>query len=126
MKGDEIVVATDRGNTFRVTEDNEAECRSCGEPIIWCVTAKGKKMPVDGGDTVYWMGALQSLGGTMRYFRSYTDDTLHGLPRHDSGYLVNRKPVVTKFFPARNTKRQTATSTRMGNGFIKKLKGMGL
>lgn len=47
MKGDMIEVTTERGNIFRVTEDNESECRSCGEPILWCVTAKGKKMPVD-------------------------------------------------------------------------------
>lgn len=47
MKGDQIEVLTERGNTFRVTEDNEAECRSCGAPILWCVTVKGKKMPVD-------------------------------------------------------------------------------
>lgn len=46
-QGDEIEVMTERGNTFWVTEDNEAECRSCGAPIIWCTTAKGKKMPVD-------------------------------------------------------------------------------
>jgi hypothetical protein len=47
MTGDQIEVLTDRGNTFRVTEDNQGECRSCGEPIIWTVTARGKKMPVD-------------------------------------------------------------------------------
>lgn len=47
MQGDVIEVVTERGNTFRVTEDNQAECKSCGAPIIWCVTAKGKKMPVD-------------------------------------------------------------------------------
>jgi hypothetical protein len=47
MHGDEIEVATERGNLFRVTEDNPAECRSCGAPILWCITVKGKKMPVD-------------------------------------------------------------------------------
>lgn len=48
MKGDQIEVTTERGNTFTVTEDGDhSECRSCGEPIIWCLTAKGKKMPVD-------------------------------------------------------------------------------
>jgi len=49
MKGDQIEVAADRG-TFTVTEDNRSECRSCGEPIIWCLTARGKKMPVDEPD----------------------------------------------------------------------------
>lgn len=47
MKGDQLEILTDRGNTFTVTVDNEAECRSCGEPILWCITARGKKMPVD-------------------------------------------------------------------------------
>ena len=46
MKGDQIEVVSDKGYTF-VEEDNRSECRSCGEPIIWCLTAKGKKMPVD-------------------------------------------------------------------------------
>ena len=47
MRDDIIQVVTERGNTFRVTEENQSECRSCGAPIIWCVTSKGKKMPVD-------------------------------------------------------------------------------
>lgn len=48
MKGDQIEVTTDRGNHFTVTADgDDSYCRSCGEPIIWCITAKGKKMPVD-------------------------------------------------------------------------------
>ncbi len=47
MKDDQIQVITDKGTTFTVTEDNRSECRSCGEPIIWCITASGKKMPVD-------------------------------------------------------------------------------
>lgn len=47
MQGDIIEVTTERGNVFRVTEDNEAECRSCGAPVLWCITAKGKSMPVD-------------------------------------------------------------------------------
>ncbi len=47
MKDDIIQVTTERGNTFRVTEENQSECRSCGASILWCITAKGKKMPVD-------------------------------------------------------------------------------
>ena len=47
MKGDQIEVVSDKGYTFTVEEDNQSECRSCGEPIIWCITAIGKKMPVD-------------------------------------------------------------------------------
>lgn len=46
MKGDTIDVLGER-SVFQVTEDNRAECRSCGAPIIWCITAKGKRMPVD-------------------------------------------------------------------------------
>lgn len=46
MKGDTIDVLGER-SVFQVTEDNRTECRSCGEPIIWCITSKGKKMPVD-------------------------------------------------------------------------------
>lgn len=46
MNGDEIELVGDHGH-FWVTEDNRGECRSCGEPIIWCITAKGKRMPVD-------------------------------------------------------------------------------
>lgn len=47
MKGDQIEVTTERSHIFTVTEDNQAECRSCGAPVLWCTTAKGKKMPVD-------------------------------------------------------------------------------
>lgn len=47
MKGDQIIVKADRGFEFYVTEDNQAECRSCGAQVLWCVTRKGKKMPVD-------------------------------------------------------------------------------
>jgi hypothetical protein len=47
MKGDRIIVKTDRDFSFYVTVDTESTCRSCGAPILWCVTVKGKKMPVD-------------------------------------------------------------------------------
>ena len=55
MKGDTITVQAegDRGPfTFTVTEDNEADCRLCGAPVVWCITKKGKKMPVDLPDRV--------------------------------------------------------------------------
>jgi hypothetical protein len=52
-------------------------------------------------------------------------DNFLGLDRHDSGYLVNRKPVVTRFTQPRNTQRVKAASTRMGVRFAKKLKEMG-
>lgn len=47
MKGDQIQVTSDRGIMFTVVEDNESHCSFCGETILWCVTKKGKKMPVD-------------------------------------------------------------------------------
>lgn len=47
MNGDQIEVLSSGKTTFFVTEDNPSECRSCGEPIIWCVTESGKRMPVD-------------------------------------------------------------------------------
>ncbi len=47
MSGEEIEVMTDRGNTYTVVGGELAACKSCGEPIIWCITRKGKKMPVD-------------------------------------------------------------------------------
>lgn len=46
MKGDEISVVWEKG-VFTVTEDNQGECRSCQAPILWTITKKGKKMPVD-------------------------------------------------------------------------------
>lgn len=50
MKGDRLIVKTDRGFEFYVTEDNESDCRSCGERILWCITERGKRMPVDPPD----------------------------------------------------------------------------
>ena len=29
------------------TADNEGRCRSCGAEILWCLTAAGKKAPID-------------------------------------------------------------------------------
>ena len=46
-QGDEIELTLNNGKIIRVTEDGEGECRSCGETIVWCFTAKGRKMPVD-------------------------------------------------------------------------------
>lgn len=62
----------------------------------------------------------------MRYFRYMFSDNFLGLDRHDSGYLVNRKPVVMKFTQPKNTQRVKAASTRMGIRFLKKLDRMGL
>lgn len=47
MKGDLIQVQIDNGNPFMVREDNASFCKHCGADILWCVTGKGKNMPVD-------------------------------------------------------------------------------
>ena len=58
-----------------------------------------------------------------RYFYSYFDDTLHE-QYHQSGEMVNRKPLIINFpktkRPARNAYQGLAT--RMGKAFVKKLK----
>lgn len=62
----------------------------------------------------------------MRYYRYMFADNFRELMRHDSGYLVNRQPVVAKFTQPKKTQRARAASTRMGYRFIKKLKELGL
>ncbi len=52
-------------------------------------------------------------------------DNFLGLDNHNSGYLVNRKPLVTKFTQPKKTQRARAASTRMGVRFAKNLKEMG-
>jgi hypothetical protein len=47
QQGEEVEVTLDNGRVITVTADNEAECRSCGAPILWCITRSGKKMPCD-------------------------------------------------------------------------------
>lgn len=47
MKGDLIQVQIDNGNPFMVREDNASFCKHCGADILWCITGKGKPMPVD-------------------------------------------------------------------------------
>jgi hypothetical protein len=46
-KGDELQVELASGGYLTVVVDNEGTCRTCGETILWCVTEKGNKMPVD-------------------------------------------------------------------------------
>lgn len=63
----------------------------------------------------------------MRYF-NYYDDTLSRLYRHDSGYLVNRKPTVFSFMgqrPKKHNGKKIAVD-RMAKRFLTKLKEMGL
>ena len=41
-------MTTTRRITFDIPADaDRGACRSCGEPIAWVLTAKGKKMPVE-------------------------------------------------------------------------------
>lgn len=41
-------MAPARKVTFDIPADaDRGACRSCGEPIAWILTAKGKKMPVE-------------------------------------------------------------------------------
>lgn len=62
----------------------------------------------------------------MRYYRYMFADNFQGTTNHESGYLVGRKPVVSKFTQPKKTQRARAASTRMGYRFVKKLKEMGL
>lgn len=64
----------------------------------------------------------------MRYFYNYRDDTMMGLSRHDSGELVNRKPVIMSFLlqPKRRVNGKRAAATRKALTFLKKLEGLGL
>lgn len=49
------------------------------------------------------------------------------LLNHESGYLVDRKPVIMSFEKNQPTKagRRKAISTRMGQRFVKRLQAMG-
>jgi len=40
--------------------DNLARCRSCGAPIMWCITAKGRKAPVDRDGTNHFATCPQA------------------------------------------------------------------
>ena len=54
-----------------------AECRGCGEPIIWVVTAGGKKMRLDAEPTSAGQYALEYEGETAtarRVGEGYTGD----------------------------------------------------
>ncbi len=42
-----------------------AECRSCGEPVIWTTTSKGKRMPVDAEPSSEGTFDLQEDGDTV-------------------------------------------------------------
>mgnify|MGYP006392380775 CR=1 FL=1 len=64
--------------------------------------------------------------GVMRYFRYMFADNFLGLDNHNSGYLVNRRPVIAKFTQPKKTQRARAASARMGYRFVKKLKELGL
>jgi hypothetical protein len=39
------------GEKIRERHPFEVPCRSCGKPVVWFRTAKGKRMPVDAATT---------------------------------------------------------------------------
>ncbi len=47
LDNDELEVQLQDGHTIVVTVSHKGTCRSCGEEILWCMTEKGKYMPVD-------------------------------------------------------------------------------
>lgn len=47
MKGDMVRVKIDDGQPFDVTEDGEGICKYCQALVLWCVTRRGRVMPVD-------------------------------------------------------------------------------
>lgn len=47
QKGDRIKVYLTDGGTFYVTVDGDAQCKTCDAFMLWTVTPKGKRMPVN-------------------------------------------------------------------------------
>lgn len=51
VRGQEIPVATGRERQTTVTYQGPGRCRrgriGCGEAFLWCLTRKGKRMPVN-------------------------------------------------------------------------------
>lgn len=63
-----------------------------------------------------------------RYFMSYFDDTLNGISHHQTGELINRKPVVFSFLN-RKPKPQNGrlgASVRLGKALLGKLAALGI
>lgn len=59
--------------------DTESRCRSCDQLIAWCLTPKGKRMPVDpepdpDGNVIVW-----SALGQQRCRVVKTDEHVHGM-----------------------------------------------
>ena len=40
--------------------DNEGHCRSCGAPVLWCVTPAGKRAPVNRDGTSHFADCPQA------------------------------------------------------------------
>lgn len=66
-----------------------SECRSCGQPIRWAITADGKRMPLDANPTPdgnLVASVVKTAGGEELRVRPYMPD----LERLADGTLRNR------------------------------------
>jgi hypothetical protein len=48
------------------TADNVGRCRSCGAPVMWCVTPAGKKAPVNPDGTSHFSNCPDSAAWRQR------------------------------------------------------------
>lgn len=63
-----------------------------------------------------------------RYFMSYFDDTLNGIYHHQTGELVNRRPVVLSFLNQKPKPQngRLGASVRLGKALLGKLGRLGI
>lgn len=63
-----------------------------------------------------------------RYFMSYFDDTLNGVYHHQTGGLINRKPVVFSFLnhKTKPINGKIGASVRLGKALLGKLERLGI
>ena len=65
------------------------KCRSCGRPIIWTITTKGKRMPVDANPDPNGNIALDELAdGTVRASVTGPSPALITEPRYMSHFAT--------------------------------------
>jgi hypothetical protein len=48
------------------TADNAAACRSCGEPVMWCLTPSGKRAPINPDGTSHFSTCPQATAWRKR------------------------------------------------------------
>lgn len=63
-----------------------------------------------------------------RYFMSYFDDTLNGIYNHQTGELIDRKPVVFSFLNQKPKPQngRLCASVRLGKALLGKLERLGI